>query len=59
VITGFADDPIFDSHRTGPGHPERPERLPAVRRAAEGLDLKRLEPRDAAPAEIGKAHDPG
>jgi acetoin utilization deacetylase AcuC-like enzyme len=58
VITGFVDDPLFDEHRTGPGHPERPERLPAVRRATEGLDLVGIGPRDAARAEIERAHDP-
>jgi len=57
VITGFVDDRLFDAHRTGPGHPERPERLAAVRRAAEGLPLRRIEARDAAPAELERAHD--
>jgi len=57
VITGFVDDPLFDAHRTGPGHPERPERLAAVRRGVEGLDVRRLEARDATAAELGAAHD--
>jgi acetoin utilization deacetylase AcuC-like enzyme len=29
---GFYDDPVFGEHDAGPGHPERPERLEAVRR---------------------------
>ncbi|MHC4449802.1 MAG: histone deacetylase family protein [Planctomycetota bacterium] len=57
MITGFADDPLFDEHKTGPGHPERPERLPAVRRATEGLDLVRIASRDATRAEVERAHD--
>jgi acetoin utilization deacetylase AcuC-like enzyme len=28
----FYDDPVFRDHDSGPGHPERPERLDAVRR---------------------------
>ncbi|MEM8884459.1 MAG: histone deacetylase [Planctomycetota bacterium] len=58
MITGFVDDPLFDRHRTGSGHPERPERLEAVRRAAEGLALHRLVPRDATREEIEACHDP-
>src|SRR5687767_115768 len=27
----FYDDPLFREHDTGPGHPERPDRLDAVR----------------------------
>jgi acetoin utilization deacetylase AcuC-like enzyme len=57
VITGFVDDPLFDEHKTGPGHPERPERLPAVRRAAQGLELVRIASRDATRAEVERAHD--
>ena len=36
------DDPVFREHDSGPGHPERPERVDAVRRgiAAAGLDAR-------------------
>lgn len=44
----FLTHPDYARHLTGPGHPERPERLPAVLRAIErsGLEdhLRRLEP---------------
>ena len=33
----FYDDPIFREHDSGPGHPERPERLTAVAAAGEAL----------------------
>jgi acetoin utilization deacetylase AcuC-like enzyme len=39
---GIYDDPVFREHDSGPGHPERPERLDAVRR---GLREARLEER--------------
>jgi acetoin utilization deacetylase AcuC-like enzyme len=57
VITGSVDDPLFDRHRTGAGHPERPARLGAVRKALEGLHLRQIEPRDATHAELARAHD--
>ena len=59
MLTGLVDDPLFERHRTGPGHPERPARLGAVRKALEGLPLRRIEPRDATREEILRAHDPG
>jgi acetoin utilization deacetylase AcuC-like enzyme len=47
----FYDDPLFLEHDAGPGHPERPERLKAVRDglAAGGL-MERLTPLTARPA---------
>ena len=36
---GLVMDPCFEEHLTGPGHPERPERLAAVRAALEGAGL--------------------
>ena len=56
--TGFVTDPIFGRHDTGPGHPERPERIPAVLGAIRGLDLVEIEPRDATRDELEVAHDP-
>jgi len=56
--TGLVTDPLFAEHDTGPGHPERAERLPAIARHIAGLDLTRVEPRDANMAELEAAHDP-
>ena len=56
--TGLASDPIFEQHDTGPGHPERPARLPALLNALEGLDLVAVEPREATREEIEAAHSP-
>ena len=57
---GLYDDPLFREHDAGPGHPESPERLEAVRR---GLREAGLEPRlqltaarDATPAELLRVH---
>jgi acetoin utilization deacetylase AcuC-like enzyme len=36
---GLVLDPRFEEHDTGPGHPERPERLACVRAALEGAGL--------------------
>ena len=57
MSTGFVDDPLFDRHRTGPGHPESPKRLAAVRKALQSLDLRRITARDATRKELEKAHD--
>ena len=56
--TGLSTDPLCGRHDTGPGHPERPARLPAAAAALEGLDVLAIEPRDAARAELEAAHDP-
>ena len=57
---GFYDDPVFGEHDAGAGHPERPERLEAVRRGLRdaGLDeeLVRLAPRAAVPEELLRVH---
>ncbi|GAF99975.1 unnamed protein product, partial [marine sediment metagenome] len=37
--SGLICDPCFESHVTGPGHPERPERLQRIRRALESTGL--------------------
>jgi acetoin utilization deacetylase AcuC-like enzyme len=54
------DDPLYREHDAGPGHPERPERLEAVRRGLReaGLEprLRLLDPRDATPAELLRVH---
>jgi acetoin utilization deacetylase AcuC-like enzyme len=48
---GFYDDPVFAEHDAGPGHPERPERLEAVRRGLRGAGLlQELVPLAARPA---------
>ena len=57
---GFCDDPVFREHDAGPGHPERPERLDAVRRGLreggiEG-DLVALPPRAATREELLRVH---
>jgi acetoin utilization deacetylase AcuC-like enzyme len=56
----FATHPLFLRHDTGPGHPERPQRLQAVLDgvAGAGLDevLVDLEPRPATRAELEAVH---
>jgi len=56
VRTGLATDPLFSLHVTGPGHPERPERLPAILSRIKGLELTAVAPRDATTLEIEAAH---
>ena len=59
---GLYDDPVFGEHDAGPGHPERPERLEAVRRGLRqgGLveALVPLAPRPATRAELLRVHTP-
>ncbi len=54
------DDPIFRRHDCGSGHPERPERLDALRRGLhdEGLEaeLQLLTPRPSTPEELLRVH---
>jgi len=57
--TGLVTDPLFLRHLTGAGHPERPERLPAVLGGLEGLDLVAVVPRDATRGELEGVHEPG
>ena len=57
---GLYDDPVFLEHDAGPGHPERPERLIALREGIrrEGLEprLELLAPRDATREELLRVH---
>jgi acetoin utilization deacetylase AcuC-like enzyme len=62
VATGLAYSPTFLAHDTGPGHPERPERLRAM---VEGLHasgvwdrLSVWEPAPVDEATLGLIHDP-
>ena len=59
---GFVADPRCLEHLTGPGHPERPERLEAIRArlAASGLtkDLHALEAAPARQEWVREIHDP-
>jgi len=57
--TGLVTDPLFLRHLTGAGHPERPERLPAVLQGIEGLDLVAIAPRDATRGELEGVHEGG
>ena len=58
----FGSDPAFLEHDTGPGHPERPDRLRSVRQGVElaGLDgaLVALPPRTATPEDLARVHTP-
>jgi len=57
---GLYDDPVFLEHDAGAGHPERPQRLIALREGIRGEGLEaRLElcaPRDATRAELRRVH---
>jgi acetoin utilization deacetylase AcuC-like enzyme len=57
---GFYDDPLFGEHDAGVGHPERPERLEAVRRGLRDSGLEKelvpLAPRAAVPEELLRVH---
>ena len=59
---GLVLDPRFEEHDTGPGHPERPERLSAVRRAFEDSRLSdrctRIELASATDEMLTRVHDP-
>jgi len=56
------DDPLFREHDAGLGHPERPERLDAVRSGLRdaGLEprLRLLSPRPATAEELERVHTP-
>lgn len=58
---GLVLDPVFARHDPGPGHPERPLRLDAIRRALEGAGLiERCVPvgvEPAADALLTRVHD--
>jgi acetoin utilization deacetylase AcuC-like enzyme len=55
-----ATDPAFEQHDTGPGHPERVQRLAAALRGPEAAGLRDailpLEPRAATLAELSRVH---
>ena len=55
---GLYDHPAFREHDAGAGHPERPERLDAVRRGMAGLEprLRMMTPRPATREELGAVH---
>jgi len=59
---GLYDDPGFGEHDAGPGHPERPERLEAVRRGLrQGGLVEALvpgSPRPATRGELLRVHTP-
>ena len=61
--TGFVYHPHTIRHRTGPGHPESPERLKSIIRRLEDsgamADLERHEPTPAGLEWIGEIHDAG
>jgi acetoin utilization deacetylase AcuC-like enzyme len=60
VRVGIYDDPVFRVHDSGPGHPERPERVEAVRRGIReaGLEsrLSWLPTRPATDEELLRVH---
>ncbi len=59
--TGLVLDPCFERHDTGPGHPERSQRLDAIRRGFEGAGLiercERIEPRPIASEQLERLHE--
>jgi len=56
--TGFVLDDRYRLHDTGPGHPERPERIEVLSRAiGERAGLRRIAPRPATGDEITLVHD--
>jgi len=59
--TGIVLSPRYRDHITGPGHPERPDRVSAVeaRLRTDGIlaDLLRIEPRPATEAEVLRCHE--
>ena len=63
IRVGLYDDPLFRKHDAGLGHPERPDRIEAVRRGIwqAGLEpqLQILTPRPATSAELLRVHTAG
>jgi acetoin utilization deacetylase AcuC-like enzyme len=62
VRAALYDDPIFREHDSGPGHPERPERLDVIRAALEDAALLPrlvlLPAREATAEELQRVHTP-
>jgi acetoin utilization deacetylase AcuC-like enzyme len=60
MATGLIADPLFEQHRTGAGHPERPERIAAIARALESSELRKtlrpLTPQKDVADWIAKVH---
>jgi len=60
---GFYDHPVFREHDSGAGHPERPQRLDAIRRGIRqaGLEprLRMMTPRPATREELRTVHTAG
>jgi acetoin utilization deacetylase AcuC-like enzyme len=61
-VVGFYDHPLFREHDSGTGHPERPQRLEAVRQGLRssglGKRLRAVDPRPATEAELLRVHTP-
>ncbi len=61
LSVGLVVDPCFEEHDTGPGHPERPERLRRIRQALVESKLvercRMIELESADDAMIGRVHD--
>ncbi|MEM9481459.1 MAG: histone deacetylase [Verrucomicrobiota bacterium] len=58
---GLVYDPVFKEHDTGPGHPERPERIEAVNEAlaeiAAADSTHTIKAREATNEELARCHD--
>lgn len=58
----YGADPAFNEHDTGPGHPERPDRLRAAWAGVERAELadavELLEAREVTREELERVHDP-
>jgi acetoin utilization deacetylase AcuC-like enzyme len=63
VRVALYDDPLFREHDSGRGHPERPERLDAIRRGLREADLEsrvvEVAPRPATHEELVRVHTDG
>ena len=59
---GLLIDPVFCRHKTGPGHPERPERIETLLRAFEQAGLTqqatRIEPTEIDENLLRRVHEP-
>jgi len=55
-VTAYYSHPAFDLYVTPPGHPERVDRLVAVRAALDGLPLDRRDAPLATDAQIARCH---